>query len=87
LVVALDRRRVLGDEATQPDRRRHLAVRHVMNDLPSRPLLRPGTGVELTVGDPFERRREDASPFLVALDQLGAGALFHRDPPRSSRRA
>src|SRR5919106_5658475 len=81
LVVALNRRRVLSDQATQPDRRRHLAVRHVMNYLPSRPLIRPRTRIELTVGDPFKRLSKDASPLLVALDQLGARALFHRDPP------
>src|SRR5215204_2771167 len=82
LIVTVDRRLLLGDQPTGPDRRGHLAIRHVMDYFAGRPLLRPGTRVELTIRDPFERLRKDASPFLVELDQLGASGLFHRDPPR-----
>src|SRR6185295_7325328 len=81
LVVADDEGRVLGDEPPQTNRRGHLAVGEVMDDLARRPLPGRRPPVQLRLRRPLERRRHHGVAFLVLLHQPGSLCSRHRLSP------
>ena len=67
-LVACQLGSLLGQEAADPDRRRHLAVGHVVGDVARRPPL--DRVVEVRLGNLADRRLEDGRAFAVFVDQL-----------------
>ena len=70
LVVRPNRRVLFGDEQSQPDGRRHLAVGEVMHDLARAPFAGRRPGVELFVGRALERGGHFAIAVLVLGDEF-----------------
>src|ERR1700682_3342918 len=77
LVVSVDDRLVLGQQAADPDRGLLLAVREVMRDLARRPLAAAGA-IQLLGLDSLQRVHHHAVAVAVSLDQLCPLLRFHR---------
>src|SRR6202158_5052730 len=77
LVISVDDRLVLGQQAADPDRGRHLAVREVMSDLARRPLA-AGGAIQLLGLDSLQRVHHHAVAVAVSLDQPCSLLSFHR---------
>jgi hypothetical protein len=77
LIVALDDGAIFGEQPTQPDCRRHLAIGEMMNDLARRPLVASGPRIELRVGGACKRRFDDGVAVLVLLNQCVASRCCH----------
>ncbi len=78
LIVRPNSRVLFGDEQTQPDSRRHLAVGQVVDDLAGTPFVRRRPRVELGLGRAVERRSHFAIPVFVSGDELRAPLPVHR---------
>src|SRR5204862_7249773 len=77
LVVAENGGIVGGKQQPQTDRRRHLAVRKVMHNLPRGPLAWSGTRVQILGGCSGQGFGDDAVTVFVLIDQFFADPDIH----------
>jgi len=77
LVMADNGRPVRSHEQPEPDRRRHLAIREVMDDLANRPLAFPWREVEFGIAGAGQRFGHHRVSLLVAFDELTSDCDFH----------